>query len=253
MLALRLGACASWRNVTAMNDKFNTIAGWILGGGIVLLGGTLVAGEMFSGEAPHTKGYPIEGVVEEGKSGSEAPEVPIATLLASADAARGEASFRKCAACHTINQGGANGVGPNLWGVMGAPLGHNGAFAYSDALKGLGGNWDFERMAQWLHRPGRFAPGTKMTFAGLSDAQERADLILYLNSQGSNLPLPAAPAPGAAPAEGNAAAGNAAAPAAASNTAAPATGNAAAPATGSTAPTKGGGEAHPASTNPGGH
>jgi cytochrome c len=205
-----------------MNDRFNTIAGWALGGGIVLLGAMLVTGEIFSAHAPDQKGYPIEGVVEEnGKSGAQA-EPPIATLLASADAGRGEQAFGKCKSCHTVNQGGANGLGPNLWGVMGGPLGHSPGFAYSEALKGKGGNWDWEQMSQWLRNPRAFAEGTKMNFAGISDPQERADIMLYLNSLGSNLPLPAAPPPeaaaggepGANNASGNAAAtSNAASPA----------------------------------------
>jgi cytochrome c len=186
-----------------MNDRFNTIAGWVLGGGIVLLGGMLITGEIFSAHSPETKGYPIEGVVEENGKGEAAAEPPIAAMLASADAGRGEQAFGKCKSCHTVTQGGANGLGPNLWGVMGAPLGHSAGFAYSEALKGKGGNWDWEQMSQWLRNPRAYAPGTKMTFAGISDPQERADLILYLNTLGSNLPLPAAPA--AAPTEGDAA------------------------------------------------
>lgn len=180
-----------------MNDRFNTIAGWVLGGGIVLLGATLVTGEMFKGDRPETMGYPIAGVKEEGETGEA--EQPIAALLATADAARGEAQFRKCAACHTVTPGGPNGVGPNVHGIMGQPLAARG-FAYSDALKSKGGTWTWEAMNEWLRSPRAFAPGTKMTFAGLGEAQDRADLMVYLNAQGSNLPLPAAPA-AAAPAD----------------------------------------------------
>jgi cytochrome c len=178
-----------------MNDRFNTIAGWVLGGGIVLLGGTLVAGELFHGGRPETMGYPIAGVKEEGKEGEA--EQPIAALLATADAARGQAQFAKCQACHTITPGGPSQVGPNLHGIMGQPLAARG-FAYSDALKSKGGTWTWEAMNEWLRSPRAFAPNTKMTFAGLGDAQARADLMVYLNSQGSNLPLPAAPATGPA-------------------------------------------------------
>lgn len=220
-----------------MNDKFNTIAGWVLGGGIVLLGATLVTGEIFKHHPLEKKGYVIEGVEEEGASSGAAEDPPIATLLATADAARGEAAFRKCTTCHTINQGGANGIGPNLYRTLGSPLGHIPGFAYSDALKAVGGTWGWENMNDWLRNPRAFANGTKMTFAGISNPQERADLILYLNAQGSNLPPPAAPAADAPAAEGDAASanasGNAAAPAAAGNAAAPAAapaGNAAAPA-----------------------
>jgi cytochrome c len=184
-----------------MNDRFNTIAGWVLGGGIVLLGASLITGEVFSGDRPETMGYPIEGAEEESKGGGGEAEQPIAALLASADAGRGEAQFKKCAACHTINQGGASGLGPNLWATMGAPLAHVPGFAYSDALKGKGGTWTWEAMSDWLRSPRAFAPGTKMTFAGIGDGQDRADLLLYLNAQGSNLPLPAAPAASADPAD----------------------------------------------------
>ena len=94
-----------------MDDRFNTIAGWALGAGIVLLGATLVTGEMFKAERPEHMGYPINGVVEEGEGGAAA-EQPIAHYLQTADAARGQAIFGKCAACHTINQGGADGTRP---------------------------------------------------------------------------------------------------------------------------------------------
>lgn len=176
-----------------MDDRFNTIAGWVLGGGIVLLGASLVSGEFFSNERPETMGYPIAGVVQESE-GEGAPEAPIATFLQTADAGRGERVFAKCAACHSINQGGANGVGPNLWATMGVAVAHVAGFSYSDALRGKGGNWDWDTMSEWLRSPRTFAPGTKMTFAGLSDPQDRADLMVYLNAQGSALALPAAPA-----------------------------------------------------------
>lgn len=191
-----------------MDNRFNTIAGWVLGGGIVLLGAGLVTGEFFKEERPETMGYPIPGVVEEG-AGGEAAVAPIAARLQTADAAAGEAVFRKCAACHTITQGGPNGLGPNLWGSVGANLGHVAGFNYSDALRGKGGTWTWDNLDAWFASPRTFAPGTKMTFAGLSDPEDRANLIAYLNTQGSNLPLPAAPA-AEAPA---AAAENAAAPA----------------------------------------
>lgn len=184
-----------------MDDRFNTIAGWALFAGIVGLGLTTVSSHYFSADKPHRPekmGYAIEGVEQEAEGGAEAP---IATLLASADVAKGQATFAKCASCHTINQGGANGIGPNLHGVVGEAIGKGvGGFAFSDALKSVGGNWDFEKLNDWLKSPKAFAPGTKMTFAGLPKGEDRANLIAYLNTQGSNLPLPAAPAAGAAPA-----------------------------------------------------
>ena len=193
-----------------MDDRSNTIAGWVLAGGIVALGLSIVTGMYFHPEAPEKEGFAV--VAEATGEAGAAAAVPIATLLATADIAKGEAVFKKCAACHTINQGGANGIGPNLWAAMGKPHGHVPGFAYSDALKSVPGNWDWEGMDKWLANPKKYAPGTKMTFAGLGNPEERANLILYLNAQGSNLPLPtppAAEAPAADPAATDAATGEA--------------------------------------------
>ena len=192
-----------------MDNRSNTIAGWVLGAGIVALGASIVANEMFHQERPEKMGYPIEGVSDKvGEGGGEA-EPPIANLLASADPAKGEQVFKKCTACHTITKGGATGTGPNLWGVVGAAIGkHAPGFAYSPALAGKGGNWDFDALNHWVKEPRSFAPGTKMTFAGLSKPEDRANLLAYMNAQGDS-PL-ALPAPQAAPASPEKAAAEAA-------------------------------------------
>jgi cytochrome c len=176
-----------------MQDRQNTINGWILFAGVVALGGTLLAGEIFKSEHLEHMGYPIEGVVEEGGGAAE-PDKPVAFYLASADAAKGENVFKKCAACHNAAPGGANALGPALHGVMGAPIAAHPGFAFSDALKSAGGAWDWDKMSAWLANPKKFAPGTKMTFAGLSNPQDRADLMLWLNSQGGKLTVPPPPA-----------------------------------------------------------
>ncbi|HEX8583450.1 MAG TPA: cytochrome c family protein [Allosphingosinicella sp.] len=183
-----------------MDNRSNTIAGWVLGAGIVALGASIVTAEMFHSERPEKMGYPIEGVVLEGEGGGGEAEQPVTALLAGADAAKGEGVFKKCTACHTVAKGGPNGTGPNLWGILGAPIGkHAAGFAYSPALSGKGGNWEWESMSQWLKSPKDFAPGTKMTFAGLGKVEDRANLLAYLNTQSdSPKPLPAASA--AAPA-----------------------------------------------------
>lgn len=186
-----------------MDDRSNTIAGWVLAACGAALGLSIAGGMIFHSEKPEKEGYPVEAADEAG--GGAVAEVPIASLLPTADAAKGAEVFKKCGACHTINQGGANGIGPNLYGTLGEPIGQGkGGFAFSDALKSVGGNWDFDKMNAWLTSPRKFANGTKMTFAGLSNPQDRANILLYINQQGSNLPLPAAPA--AAPAGDNAAA-----------------------------------------------
>jgi cytochrome c len=190
-----------------MDDRFNTIAGWTLFAGIVALGASIVAGETFKGERPEEMGYPIEGVVQEGEGGAAEAEKPIAFYLASADSAAGEQVFKKCTACHNADKGGANALGPNLWGVLGEPVGKGKGFAFSPALSGVGGSWNWDNMNAWLASPKKFAPGTKMTFAGLSNPQDRANVIAFLNSHSdSPLPLPAAPAEAAAPAAGDKAA-----------------------------------------------
>jgi len=209
-----------------MSDRSNTILGWALFGGIAALGLGIVTGEYFHPEKPETGGFPIEGVEEGGAGGAVAVDPPIANVLATADAAAGEAIFKKCAACHTITPGGANGIGPNLHGVLGKPQAAHAGFAYSYALKAVGKTWTFEEMNHWLKSPKVYANGTKMSFAGLGKIEDRAALMLYMNAQGSNLPLPAPVAEAAAPAGDEAAAAgdaNAAAPAADANAAAPAT------------------------------
>jgi cytochrome c len=213
-----------------MDDRFNTIAGWVLGAGIVALGATIVTGEIFKPERPEKMGYPIEGVEAESTGGAEA-EQPIAFYLASADPAKGAQVFKKCAACHTDTKGGPNGVGPNLWGALGKPHGHVPGFPYSDALKSVPGVWDWDSMSAWLKSPKAYAPGTKMTFAGLSKPEDRANLIAYLNTMSdSPLPLPAAPAAAAPAATADAAAAGEEAAPPADNGAAPAADAAATPA-----------------------
>ena len=189
-----------------MKDRQNTINGWVLFAGIVALGGTIVSGEVFKAERPEEMGYPIEGVVTD--DGGEAAK-PIEFYLASADSAKGEQVFKKCTACHNADKGGANALGPNLWGVLGEPVGKGHGFPFSEALAGHGGTWDWNTLSDWLANPKKFAPGTKMTFAGLSNPEDRANVIAFLNAHSdSPLPLPAAPAETAA-AEGDKAAAEA--------------------------------------------
>lgn len=117
--------------------------------------------------------------------GAEAPAgpEPIAGLLASADLARGEKVFKKCATCHTAEKGGPDKIGPALYGVVGNDIASLGGFAYSGALQELPGNWTYAELNAFLFKPKAYAKGTKMTFAGLRKATDRAALIAYLRAQ----------------------------------------------------------------------
>lgn len=189
-----------------MSDRLNTILGWLLGAGVVaLLLRFLVGFVIPDTEAPEEPGYAIvaaeEGAAEAGPD--------LGTLLAMADVAAGEASFAKCMACHTIAAGGAAGIGPNLNGVVGTAIGsHAPGFAYSEALASHGGDWSYENLDAWLKSPKAFANGTKMSFPGLSDPQERANVLAYMraNGGGPEFPAPAAPAAEEGATEGDAAA-----------------------------------------------
>ena len=122
-----------------------------------------------------------------GQSGAGAPSADVKTLLAelpapynAADLKNGEDHFGLCRSCHTITQGGANMTGPNLYGVFGRKAAAKPGYAYSDALRAKGVTWDAATLDQWLAGPQTFAPGTKMSFPGLKDANDRRDVIGYL-------------------------------------------------------------------------
>lgn len=198
-----------------MDDRFNTAAGWALFAGIVALGGTILSGEYFHHEKVEKGGYEIADAAPEGGASGGAVAKPVD--FSAGDPTQGAEIFKKCTSCHTITSGGANGIGPNLFGVMGKKQGGVAGFAYSPGLLEKAGVWDWASMDEWLKAPKKYVAGTKMSFAGLSSPEDRASLIRYINDQGSSLPVPAAPAAEAAPApaEGEAAASDTAANAAA--------------------------------------
>ena len=118
--------------------------------------------------------------------------VDLGTLLASADPERGKRTAQVCASCHTFNQGGASGVGPNLWGIVGRDIGGTGGFAYSSAVAGHPGAWTYEELDHWLNSPARAIPGTKMAFNGVRNPKDRANLLAYLGTLGAaRVPYPA--------------------------------------------------------------
>ncbi len=195
--------------------EWNKIFGGVLAGLVAVLGVSIISDMMFARHIPEKPGYEVAGAEEapaEGAAAAEA-EKPAAFYLASADVAKGEAVFKKCAACHNAAAGGANGTGPALHGIVGSSIAAKAGFSYSDALKAKAGEkWDWDHLWAWLKSPKAYAPGNKMSFAGLSKPEERAAVIAWLNTQSpSPLPLPTAPAEAspaeeaAAPAEGEAA------------------------------------------------
>lgn len=136
-------------------------------------------------EAPAGEEPPAEASAEEGAAAD------IATLLASASADDGQKVARKCAACHTFDEGGANRVGPNLWDVVNRDVGSHDGYSYSSAMADVGGEWTYEKLDAFLADPKGNVSGTKMSFAGIKDPQDRADLIAYLRSlSGDPAPLP---------------------------------------------------------------
>ena len=176
--------------------ELNKIMGAVLGTCLVLLSLNITASAIFAPHKPAKPGYDIavQEAAPAGKPGAPAaPEEPIAKLLASADAGRGEASAKKCIACHTFGKGEPNRVGPNLWGIVGRAKASVPGFNYSAAMKAKGGNWTIEELNTYLQNPKAMVPGTNMNFAGIPRATERADLLTYINSKADNpAPLPKA-------------------------------------------------------------
>jgi len=181
-------------------DSFtlNKIAGAVLMVLLLTMGVGIVSDIIFEPTIPGKPGYEIV-VSSEADSTPEAtaePEVvPIGERLAAASAESGEKVFKKCSACHTVEEGGANKVGPALWDVIGRkPGGHEG-FGYSAAMIAYGETheaWTYEELDHFLAAPKKHIDKTAMAFAGLRKPEDRADLIAYLREQASNpAPLPA--------------------------------------------------------------
>ena len=203
------------------SHEWNKIAGGVLGTILFVLVVRLVSGSIFEQEAPAKPGYVVPGVVEETTGGAAA--APVAevipdwgTVLPTADAAKGADVSHKCEQCHNLNKGGAIKIGPPLYGVVGRARASFPGFDYSAAMKAKGGSWTFDELFQFLKSPQAYIEGTKMTFAGLSSAQDRINLIAYLRTNSDSPVAIPAPKPAAAPAA--APAGATAAPAGAAAT-----------------------------------
>ena len=159
---------------------------------ILVLGINKVADVIFYVEKPEKSAYQVASVTTVASTTSaETDSVSsdsgnIMALFASASAAEGAKIFKKCAACHSITEGGANKIGPALWGVLGRPAGSVPGYKYSKAMAAHGKSWSFEEMNSFLTKPKNWIKGTKMSFAGLKKAEDRAAVILYMNEKTNN-------------------------------------------------------------------
>lgn len=176
--------------------EMNKIFAAVLVAGIIAMLSGFVSRQIVHAEKLEENAYKIE-VTEAAAGGGAAKAAgaePILALLAAADVAKGEKVAKACAACHTFTKGGANGVGPNLYGVVGGAKDHVAGFAYSGTLKGQGGDvWTYAELNKFLWKPKAYAAGTKMNFVGLKKPEDRAAVIAWLRTQAdSPKPLPSA-------------------------------------------------------------
>ncbi len=198
--------------------ELNKIMGAVLGTLLFVMGAGFVAEAIYHPIQGQGPGYALpepEAVAGTEEAVDAAPEVPLGVLLASASAERGQAAARKCQSCHNFGQGEPNKQGPGLYDVVGRLEGSHEGFAYSDGMmahNAAGDVWTYENLDHFLTKPSDYVPGTKMNFAGIRTAEERADLLAYLQTLSTDpVPFPAADV---APAEGGAEAADPADPAA---------------------------------------
>ena len=175
--------------------EVNKIAGAILAAAVIAMMAGFIANIIFARGHGHMEvAYSVApGEAAESAPAAEAPALePIGPLLASADVAAGTKVAKKCTACHTFEDGGANKIGPNLYDILGKNVAANAGFSYSGALQDKASEtWDYENLNAFIAKPKEWAPGTKMSFAGIRKAGDRANLILYLRSlSGSPAALP---------------------------------------------------------------
>ncbi|MBU2532794.1 MAG: cytochrome c family protein [Alphaproteobacteria bacterium] len=181
--------------------EFNKIAAAVLSA-LLLMFGTPILAEILAGGGGHDGhevkvGYKLPVEVASADPGAATPEpagfdfTKVVAVAADVTPENGQNVFKKCASCHTVNEGGRNGIGPNLYDVVGRGRGNTEGFSYSKALTEMGGVWDYPSMAEFLHNPKGYVKGTKMAFAGLKSEKDIAAVLKYLGTlSASPKPLP---------------------------------------------------------------
>ena len=168
--------------------EINKIIAAVLVTVLLVFGIGKISDIIFQVEDPKVAGYKVEIKVASATTANTSAEgqVDIAALLALGNAEDGKKVFKKCAACHSINAGGGNKIGPKLWNVMFRPVGEITDYKYSKALSSYGKEWTWEEMNGFLIKPSKWIKGNKMGFAGLKKEEDRASVILYLNENSDN-------------------------------------------------------------------
>lgn len=181
-----------WQDMDSF--ELNKIAAAVLIALIVVKGVDLISRTLISPTVLSEPAFKIAGApMPSSHAHPTVPEgpAPIEPLLAAANLKKGEEIFRKCTSCHTVDKGGANRIGPNLFGIVDAPKAKHPEYSYSSVLKEKGGAWTYQELNLFLYNPRAYLPGTKMSFAGIKNTQDRADLIAYLRGQSASpCPLP---------------------------------------------------------------
>lgn len=170
-----------------MNMEFNKAFASLLVAGIIAMFAGFISQLVYHPHMPAEQAYKVEAAEGAGATPAAAAETgpePIDELLKTADVAKGQKLASVCASCHTFEKGGANKIGPNLNGIIGSKHAHRDDFSYSDAMKAKAGEkWDYNALNHFLWSPKKTVLGTKMTFAGMKKAEDRAALIKWIESQ----------------------------------------------------------------------
>ena len=170
--------------------ELNKIIAAVLMVALLVIGLGKIADEVFHVKKPKDPGYQVEVesqlISETSQAVKVVEKIDIAAVMALGDVASGEKIFKKCAACHSINKGGKNKIGPALYNVVGRAVGGVDNYKYSKTLTSYGKEWTFEELNGFLTKPSSYLKGTKMSYAGLRKENDRASVIKYLNQNSDN-------------------------------------------------------------------